>query len=107
MDIRSGFIAGVCLLLASCSSAPPKPWVQATQSEIDCTIAIKQQLRDPDSYQMTEMRVREDKADPQAGAALITFRAKNGFGGYGQGTAMCERKKQGTEYVVTANVMSS
>ena len=104
MAIRSGFIAGVCLLLASCSSAPPKPWVETYHAEVDCGSAIQAQLRDPDSYRMETMRVKQDDTDPQAGVALITFRAKNGFGGYNQSVAACERKKVGVDYVVSASI---
>lgn len=104
MTIRTAALAGLCLLAAACSSAPPEPWVKSYRSEADCADAIRDQLRDPGSYEMTEMRIRQDETDPEAGKAIIQFRAKNGFGGYSMGAAMCERFKEGDSYKVTANI---
>lgn len=92
------------MLATACAALPTKPWVESTQSEIECGQAIRDQLRDPGSYEMTEMRIRQDKTDPEAGKAIIQFRAKNGFGGYSMGAAMCERFKEGDSYKVTANI---
>ena len=105
MTIRTAALAGLCLLAAACSSAPPKPWLQRYHAEVDCGSAIKTQLRDPDSYQLISLLPEENQKDPEAGLALISFRAKNGFGGYDQAMATCERVKQGEEYVVNAKII--
>lgn len=97
------------LLLSSCSGKPPeppKPWVETTQSERECADELKKQLRDPDSFQPEETkRVRQDKADSQAGTVVFGFRARNGFGGYSAGAVICERKKSANGYTVSATLI--
>ena len=95
------------LLLSSCSGKPPKPWVNRYHAEVECGDEIRKLLRDPDSYQLSEMRVKPDEKDPEAGTAMITFRAKNGFGGYTQGIAFCTREKKGEAYTVSANLLNN
>jgi hypothetical protein len=104
MTIRAAAIAVLCMLATACAAVPDKPWVKSYRSEADCNQAIREQLRDPGSYEMTEMRIRQDDTDPEAGQAIIQFRAKNGFGGYGSGIAICERVKDGDTYKVTARI---
>ncbi len=52
-----------------------------------CEDALKKLLRDPDSLQKADYRVTE--ASPSRWVMDMSFRSKNGFGGYGQGTATC------------------
>ena len=55
-----------------------------------CGRAIKQLLRDPGSYQQVSL------TQGQPGEAVMAFRAKNGFGGYAEGTAVCSRSGEVT-----------
>lgn len=106
MIFRIVSIALSCLLVTSCTSPPPKSWIKRYGAEIDCGIEIKKKLRDPDSYQLISLRYDKEKEDPETGLVLVAFRAKNGFGGYAEGLATCERSKQGTDYVVNANLIT-
>lgn len=48
---------------------------------------IKKRLRDPDSYQFVDMQEQETTKQGEK-LFVITYRAKNGFGGYNVGQAM-------------------
>lgn len=54
----------------------------------NCDKAIKQQLRDPDSYDRISTQIIDVKAG-EGWVAETNFRARNGFGGYDSGTAHC------------------
>ncbi len=58
---------------------------------IYCRGVVKQLLRDPDSYKYEDAYVESNKV------AVIKFRAKNGFGGYGQSLARCTTYRQGDQ----------
>lgn len=58
-----------------------------------CTRRIKSQLRDPDSYQFRSLSILSK--DGPYGTARVFFRAKNGFGGYVFGSAVCEATPNG------------
>lgn len=48
---------------------------------------IKKRLRDPDSYQFVDMQEQETSKQGEK-LFVVTYRAKNGFGGYNVGQAM-------------------
>ena len=81
-------IVGVCGLIAAQPrdiirpSAPAAPVVSVERYA--CEQAVKAQLRDPDSYQRIEFAGGQDWA-------MLSFRARNGFGGYDSGYARCEQ----------------
>lgn len=54
----------------------------------NCDRAVKAVLRDPDSYQRIGAQIVDVKAG-EGWVAQVDFRSRNGFGGYGQGTAYC------------------
>lgn len=71
LTVAAGMVAG-----------PPAP-KRASVERYACEQATRLQLRDPGSYQRIEFReVGSDRA-------LLTFRARNGFGGYAEGAATC------------------
>lgn len=105
MIFRIASIALSCLLVTSCTFPPPKPWIKRYGVEIDCGIEIKKKLRDPDSYQLISLHYDKEGEDPETGSVLVAFRAKNGFGGYTEGLATCERSRQGADYAVNANLI--
>ena len=79
-------VLGIFLLSAAGSDDEPKKPLY--QDEIAIRVAaeslIKKNLRDPDSYQLI-------KITPETGRNLtISYRAKNGFGGYNVCTAVVE-----------------
>ena len=88
-------IGGSILLLGVCaafamqprdtvrSSAPAVAPV-ASVERYACEQAVKAQLRDPDSYQRIEFAGGQDWA-------MLSFRARNGFGGYNNGYARCDQ----------------
>lgn len=59
-----------------------KEYVQTLAGDL-----IKQRLRDPDSYEFVEM---QEQPTTKQGEKLfiVTYRAKNGFGGYNVGEAL-------------------
>lgn len=68
----------------------PDAWDEIA-AKVDCKDRIKELLRDPDSYQFTSAQILSTSgANKEYGTAIITYRAKNGFGGYNNGTASCE-----------------
>lgn len=92
-------VAGFGLLLFAAMLAP-KNTTTATPTQVGryaCGDAIKMQLRDPDSYQLAGFTV-----DPNnSRTAVATFRARNGFGGYNVGQAVCTLEADGTRAVLT------
>ena len=54
----------------------------------NCDRAVKQLLRDPDSFQRIATQIVDVKAG-EGWVAQVNFRSRNGFGGYGEGTAYC------------------
>ena len=99
------FAAPAAGLIALASLAPTAPTAQTAetlppaQSLIKarqmsmtwtCERAVKKTLKDPGSYQYHNIVLTE--APPQDGHLVngqLTFRAKNGFGGYDVGVALC------------------
>ena len=79
----------LCLSLCACGGASeqetePKSKTPTVQSTID---GIKNEFKDPDSVQMSDVyiaRVKVDSEESQTEFYIIgTVRAKNSFGGYG------------------------
>ncbi len=101
--VLGGFLfapAAVCIALVSLVSiAPTAKTLPSAQSLIKseqlsmtwkCESAVKKTLRDPGSYRYHNIVLTE--AQPQDGRLVngqLTFRAKNGFGGYDIGVALC------------------
>lgn len=54
----------------------------------NCDRAVKQLLRDPDSFQRIATQIVDVKAG-EGWVAQVDFRSRNGFGGYGTATAFC------------------
>ena len=93
-----GFAIGGALIKAEPSSQRPRP--ASAQAIVNthelgirwsCEDSLKGQLRNPRSYQATSVRMLP--ADPNASGVVVStviqFRAENGFGGMGPGTAVC------------------
>jgi len=85
-------------LLVRCSSlisgpSEPSDWLTDGSAWASSEVALKYQLRDPDTYQ----RVGEKAAIRSEGGTFWTwsFRARNGFGGMNVGSATCEAKRAG------------
>ncbi len=59
---------------------------------------IKEHLRDPDSYEFIDMR---EEASSTQGEKLfvVTYRAKNGFGGYNVGEAVLSCDKDNLTFI--------
>jgi len=88
-------IGGSILLLGVCAafamqprdivrSSAPSVAPVASVERYACEQAVKAQLRDPDSYQRIEFAGGQDWA-------MLSFRARNGFGGYNNGYARCDQ----------------
>tara|TARA_B100000965_G_C19406029_1_gene675463 strand:+ start:100 stop:732 length:633 start_codon:yes stop_codon:yes gene_type:complete len=71
-------------------------------AEVLCKSTIKKLLRDPDSYKFEKASMLESSGEyNQFGKALISFRSKNGFGGYTPALAECTRfEKEGKNVVL-------
>ena len=77
-------------LAAGCGPTTPSAFDDIA-AKIHCKSLIKQQLRDPDSYQFKAVKITGNSGQyNEYGEALISFRSKNGFGGYVDGVATCE-----------------
>jgi hypothetical protein len=77
--------------------APPAETVADAPAGVEryaCEQATKMQLRDPDSYQKIEFRPIDSTQ------ASLTFRARNGFGGYDTGAAACTVEGTGVRSVL-------
>jgi len=87
-------LMGACVNATNGNSTAPE---SKTVGRFACANAVKKQLRDPDSYQFIDLAV--NSAEPSTG--ILTFRAKNGFGGYSEGQASCNRSGDFTYAVLT------
>ena len=67
---------------------PPKVGETQYIGRGNCDRAVKQLLRDPDSFQRIATQIVDVKAG-EGWVAQVNFRSRNGFGGYGEGTAYC------------------
>ena len=59
---------------------------------------IKQRLRDPDSYEFVDMQEQETSKQGER-LFVVTYRAKNGFGGYNVGQAMFSCDKDNLTFI--------
>ena len=84
------FIAGEPDTKTTNASANRPDAFNEVAAKVYCADLIKRQLRDPDSYRFEQAKVvSNDGAYSQYGKAYISFRSKNGFGGYVRGNATC------------------
>jgi hypothetical protein len=88
--------ATTAILVTACSAAPEQAWEEKSQSKGACNVEIRSQLRDPSSFQA----IRHISQD---GSILVEFRAKNGFGGFGVGTAICTPAPGGAKAVIVSS----
>ena len=90
--MKSAFLTALALAstaLVGCGEIEPREFDDIS-AKIFCERLIKQQLRDPDSYQFVGATVISNSGShDQYGEALVSFRSKNGFGGYTNGQASC------------------
>jgi hypothetical protein len=63
-------------------------------SHISCENHLKEQLRDPDSYERNGDFIGTPSKDGKTRMITWDFRSKNGFGGYTPATAMCLISKE-------------
>lgn len=114
-DIKNGCIGclGISVILVlgmGACSVLFAPKEQTAQEKADewyskisdntCERVLKEQLRDPDSYKRTS----DGAALGDTGTEkMITwqFRAKNGFGGYNNGVAVCKVEKENSKVSVS------
>lgn len=84
------------LLLVSCGERQ----LDKLELQVVCQMDIQEQLRDPGSYR--ESSFTHSITGPKGsrkGTMIMSFRAKNGFGGYGAEKAKCEAyEKDGKIY---------
>lgn len=68
-------------------------WAQSSNPFIGCKLAVKDQLRDPGSYDddWAQPRPVIDKSKDVV-SYMWSFRSKNGFGGYTQAAATCDTR---------------
>jgi len=82
-------LALASLALVGCGERKPTAFNEI-KAKVYCADLIKQQLRDPDSYRFNKAKVVSNSgAYDQYGKAYISFRSKNGFGGYVSSNATC------------------
>ena len=82
-------LALASIALVGCGESKPSAF-DAVKARVYCADLIKQQLRDPDSYQVSDVKlIGQYGPYRQYGNATILFRSKNGFGGYVSGNATC------------------
>lgn len=67
-----------------------KGWMNGSGAESSCEEALKQRLRDPNSYERAGEFVRDTPADGYGKTLIWKYRAKNGFGGYNISVGMCK-----------------
>ena len=109
MKVRA-FLSGFAAVLAGvvamgCGPSTPDEFTEIA-AKVYCRTQIKKLLRDPDSYQHISARVLSTSGTyDQYGKAIISFRSKNGFGGYVNGTAECEAYNNGGERWVKAKLL--
>jgi len=88
-----GILLNFCRSVAI-KSSEPSDWLTDGSAWASCEVALKNQLRDPDSYQ----KVGTPGAFPIEGNKAFwtwQFRARNGFGGMNVGSATCEANRAG------------
>jgi hypothetical protein len=97
-----GILLNFCRSVAI-KSSEPSDWLTDGSAWASCEVALKNKLRDPDSYQ----KVGEPKAVPTEedgkAAWLWEFRSRNGFGGMNVAIADCVAYRVGQ--TVNANIM--
>lgn len=91
-SVGNGVLSVICLAVVVAAfyprnSEPSSPPFNHIKAEVYCKSAIKAQLREPDSFRFEKATVTS--ASGSDGTALISFRARNGFGGYNAGVATC------------------
>ena len=90
------FGIGACSILLSPKAKTEKEKIDEWYEEVSgysCEIALKDKLRDPESYKRDGDFVTT--ADDGNKKELIwNFRAKNGFGGYNSSSAICNVSKK-------------
>lgn len=81
------------IALGGCEDTPDE--FTKISAKVYCGSLIKKQLRDPDSYRFEAAKIVSTSGEyKQYGEALISFRSKNGFGGYVKGVATCTAYEQ-------------
>jgi hypothetical protein len=65
-------------------------WVSSSGAEYYCEEALKQRLRDPNSYEREGGFTKDTPTDGYGKTLIWKFRAKNGFGGYNVSIGMCK-----------------
>jgi len=68
-------------------------------AKVYCESTIKKLLRDPDSYQFDSASI------VSASEAIISFRSKNGFGGYNNSSAKCTTRMESGQNVIQAQIL--
>ena len=82
-------LAAVTIVAANNVERTPSAFTDI-EAKVSCGRLIKKQLRDPDSYRVNSVNVTSRYGTHnQYGSAQISFRSKNGFGGYTSGIATC------------------
>ena len=83
-------IAIACIALVGCGGERTPEPLDDRSAKYFCRDLITRQLRDPDSYQFISSTVLSTNGEyDQYGESVVTFRSKNGFGGYVKGSAIC------------------
>jgi hypothetical protein len=87
---------GACSMLFSPKEKTEKDkleeWYKET-SNYSCERVLKEKLRDPDSYKRDSDFVNMSNSGSEKEVRWF-FRAKNGFGGYNSGAAICNVSKE-------------
>lgn len=84
-------------------SSPPSDWLTDGSAWASCEVALKNQLRDPDSYQKAGEPVVVPTNEEGKAAWLWKFRSRNGFGGMNVAIADCVAYRNGQ--TVNAQIM--
>jgi hypothetical protein len=94
---------GACSVLFSPKEKTAKEKADEWYKEISdttCERVLKENLRDPDSYRRNSDFVVSDDTGNQKKLSW-EFRAKNGFGGYNAGIAVCNVRKDNSSVSVS------
>jgi hypothetical protein len=94
--MKTAIIAIAAVLSAACGPMPEQAWEDRVDSKVFCDNAIRDQLRDPKSFDAIRHL-------PQSGSILVEFRARNGFGGLNVGTAICTPDGEGAKAVLISS----
>ena len=105
MKLFTAFAAiALSIGVASCGESKPTAFTEI-KAKVFCADLIKRQLRDPDSYRFNKAKVVSNSGSHnQYGKAYISFRSKNGFGGYVVGNATCTAYAKNGELWHRANI---